>query len=926
MQNIINKLGQFLRKFFSGLYKHTILALIHFFKNIGLGISKMIKGWRAHPVAFRRGLRSFFIPGWGQYKNKQWYKAVPFFVFFLVVITLELSTSRYLKAFTEINQYPIVTQEMIEGGTFYQLYRTPETIVGGHLITATDLEEDGDYQGMYRQAGDYAIVNYAYLLLDADDVSSSGDFYQSPYLVGDVTKKGDTSPYMLKTTDINSSGTYYQSYFEVGDIGIYNLTSQDVAANGAFYQKYRKAGDRIAYVVTAQDLLPKGTYFEVNREVNNLIKHVITAEDLETGGLYENSGKAVNDIDYVLLTTENIADYQGYLVFGDVLNGTMLSAPDSTFRIAGDVVWDTSINGYRQLSSANVSDGASYYQSPRQAGDIISADGINRPILITQAMVADQGLYYGSGYSQGMTVPYTLTTVDVSDGGNYYQSLYARNDSFYVPIDEFDIQPNMIDVKINEGVYRRVLGVQSDNVSDKIFFFRDYGGWFTKGLWGLFTLGQVPMRVDDQASWYRGWPVIVFRSSSQMDYPAWVEADNSTSLLTNGVIVLVVTLILLVLYIGNISDAYHSQRMIEETNEIEEPKKWVRRIWDSYFSYIIVLPTFILIAFFTLIPFAFSFLTAFTSWTSRVSVPDALIEWRGIANFANIFEGGGVNFRYFGNVFVWTLIFAITASLTCYIVGMIQALVIQSKYVVAKKLWRTIFILPWAIPSLVTLLMFRNIFSAYGGLANQVIDSFGGTDLLIQIKAFLYSLGLYGQEQAGAFSGQYIQWFGLVNYKLGRLLIIVINLWIGYPYFMLLITGSLTSIPSDMYEAADIDGASSLQKTRFITIPWILRATTPVIITTLTHNFNNFGVIYFLTGSVPATYTWTATGGYTNIGVPNSAPSIYDILISWVYRLAMLTTVREYNVAAVYSIIIFMMVGIFSVYNLSRVKSFWEED
>lgn len=926
MQNFFKKLGQILLKVLKWVYQHTVLAVINFFRKLGLGIAKKFKHWKANPVAFRRGLRSLFIPGWGQYKNKEWYKAIPFFVFFLAVLTVELSTSRYFKAFKEYKDYPIVTQDMIEGGSFYQIYRIQGTIIGGYSIKSEDIIDQGDFVGMYRQAGDYIFANNKYILLDNNDVSNSGDYYQSLYQIGDITKKGDSSPYQLTASDITASGDYYQSFYEVGDVGIYVLTTQDVGENGSFYQQYRKAGDRISYQITAPDLLPKGDYFEVDRAIDNIIKHVITAQDLAVGGLFEGSGKSIGDVVYVTLTALNIDDFAGYLTAGDVLNGKMLTAGEVNFRIAGDIVWDTVNNAYRQLSSANVSDGASYYQSPRQAGDIVSLDGVNRPILITQAMVSDQGLFYNSGFNIGMSVPYTLTQADVAENGAYYQSYYAKNDSFYVPIDEFDIQPNLIDTKIEAGIYRRVLGVQPDNVSERIYFFRDYGGWFTRGLWGLNTLGRIPTQSGNNASWYRGWPIIVNRATSQMDYPAWVEADNSVSLLTNGVIAFVVILIISVIWIGNVSDAYRSKIMFDQTGVIEEPKKFVRRVWDSYFSYIIVIPTFLLIAFFTLIPFLFSFLSAFSSWTSSISVPQQLFRWEGISGFIEVFSGNGVNLKYFGNVFTWTLIFAIVASLSCYIVGLIQALIIQSKYVVAKKFWRTIFILPWAIPSLVTLLMFRNIFSSQGGLANQIIDSFGGVDLLIRIKGTLASLGLYGQEAVGQFSGQYIQWFGLVNYKLGRLLIIVINLWIGYPYFMLLITGSLTSIPSDMYEAADIDGASSIQKTRYITIPWILRATTPVIITTLTHNFNNFGVIYFLTGSVPATYTWTELGTYTNIGVPNSAPSIYDILISWVYRLAMLTTIREYNIAAVYSIIIFMIVGIFSVYNLSRVKSFWEED
>jgi len=412
----------------------------------------------------------------------------------------------------------------------------------------------------------------------------------------------------------------------------------------------------------------------------------------------------------------------------------------------------------------------------------------------------------------------------------------------------------------------------------------------------------------------------------------------------------------------NIHDAYVSSIQIDETGVIEKPKAFLRRFWDQYFAYIIVIPTFILIAFFTLIPFAFSFMTSFTSWTSSIAVPSELIDWEGFVNFKEVFTGTNVNLKYFGTVFVWTLEFALFASISCYVFGLVQALIIQSKSVIAKRFWRTVFILPWAIPSLVTLLMFRNIFSAEGGLANQVIDSLSDPNnqyvLLQQIKSVLSAFGLFGKEASvyaeaanfwdkiliffrvlgfggreaaeaiySQYSGEYIGWFEFPNFQLGRFLIIVINLWIGYPYFMLLITGTLTSIPADMYEAADIDGASNWQKIKYITLPWILRATTPVIITTLTHNFNNFGVIYFLTGSTPSvTYKFLTDGTMTTVGAPNSAPSIYDILISWVYRLAMLTTIREYNIAAVYSIIIFLIVGIFSVYNLSRMKSFWEED
>lgn len=140
---------------------------------------------------------------------------------------------------------------------------------------------------------------------------------------------------------------------------------------------------------------------------------------------------------------------------------------------------------------------------------------------------------------------------------------------------------------------------------------------------------------------------------------------------------------------------------------------------------------------------------------------------------------------------------------------------------------------------------------------------------------------------------------------------------------MMLITGVLGTIPASLYEAAEIDGASNQQKFRYITLPWILRATAPVIITTFTFNFNNFGAIYFLSSGGP---------GYPidqipeTVRVAGAAPGQTDILISWIYKLSFASNVRQYNLASVYSILIFIFISLSAIYNLSKLKSFWEED
>lgn len=185
------------------------------------------------------------------------------------------------------------------------------------------------------------------------------------------------------------------------------------------------------------------------------------------------------------------------------------------------------------------------------------------------------------------------------------------------------------------------------------------------------------------------------------------------------------------------------------------------------------------------------------------------------------------------------------------------------------------------------------------------------------VSNFLYTIGLQGQADNP------ILWFTQpYNGNLAKAVVIIVNLWLGAPYFMMLITGTLTTIPKDLYEAASIDGATGWKKFKAITLPLVLKGTAPAIVMTFTHNFNNFGSIYYLTGGGP---TWVYSEIPQSMKVMGGIPGQTDILISWIFKLSFTKNAQLYNVAAVYSILIFIFVAVFSVANLARNKAVWEE-
>ena len=214
------------------------------------------------------------------------------------------------------------------------------------------------------------------------------------------------------------------------------------------------------------------------------------------------------------------------------------------------------------------------------------------------------------------------------------------------------------------------------------------------------------------------------------------------------------------------------------------------------------------------------------------------------------------------------------------ILGLFQAVILNSPVVKMKKVFRTVFILPWAIPAMISLLVFKNVFNTEFGPLNH----------------FLLGHHIVNEP---------VKW--LIDPLIAKIVVITVNLWLGFPYFMALMTGVMTSIPKELYEACDIDGANAFDKFKNITFPLVYRATAPLLVLSFSGNFNNFGAVFFLTGGAPANPHYQYAG-HT------------DILITWIYKLTY--DFRMYNIASVASIFIFLIVGSITVYNFSRTSIF----
>ncbi|MWV45866.1 ABC transporter permease subunit [Paenibacillus sp. HJL G12] len=380
-------------------------------------------------------------------------------------------------------------------------------------------------------------------------------------------------------------------------------------------------------------------------------------------------------------------------------------------------------------------------------------------------------------------------------------------------------------------------------------------------LWGISTLGEVTRhRVNGK----------------------FVDGDHSIFILVQSLITLMFFLIFAYFYVMNIRDARRIAAGREEGTEPNNFEQTVRYILDYKFAQTFLIIPGIGILFFTIMPIIFMVMIAFTNYASPNHIPPAkLVNWVGFQTFRDLLLLKTWSHTLFG-VLTWTIIWAILSTVTTYFGGLLVALLINQQGIKFKGLWRTILILPYAIPQLVSLLVMRNMFNGEFGPINQYLQYFG----------------LGG-----------LPW--LTDPFWAKATVILVNMWVGIPVSMILIMGVLTTIPRDMYEAAEVDGASGFQKFRIVTLPMILFTTAPTLIMQFAGNINNFNAIYLLTSGNPV------KGDYQYAGAT-------DLLVTWLYKLTL--NQNKYNMAAAVGIIIFVIIASFSIYNYRRTKSFKEED
>jgi maltose/maltodextrin transport system permease protein len=251
----------------------------------------------------------------------------------------------------------------------------------------------------------------------------------------------------------------------------------------------------------------------------------------------------------------------------------------------------------------------------------------------------------------------------------------------------------------------------------------------------------------------------------------------------------------------------------------------------------------------------------------------------GWKNYARMF--GDPDFRGpFIAIFIWTVVFAGLTVLFTTAVGMALAVLLNWEGLRGRTVYRTLLFLPYAVPGFISILVFKGLFNQNFGEINAILDA------------------LFGIKPA---------WFA--DPLLAKVMILIVNTWLGYPYIMILCSGLLKSIPADLYEASALAGAGPLTNFFKITMPQIIKPLTPLLISAFAFNFNNFVLIALLTDGRPDFLNTKLPAGQT------------DILVSYTYRIAFRDSGQDFGLAAAISTLIFILVALLSIVNLRLTKS-----
>lgn len=347
-------------------------------------------------------------------------------------------------------------------------------------------------------------------------------------------------------------------------------------------------------------------------------------------------------------------------------------------------------------------------------------------------------------------------------------------------------------------------------------------------------------------------------------FPVQLPGDNSMLMLLFGVVALFIVVAFIFMWRASVKAAYEAQQLQEKGKPLPTIIDDVKTHLDAKLhKTLLAIPT-ICILIFNILPTVFMIFIAFTNFDQKHQPPANLFEWVGLKNFFVILGSSEAIGKTFWPVLTWTIIWAIFATFLNYIFGMLLAIIINRKGTRCKALWRTIFVISIAVPQFVSLLIMRMLLNKMGPI-NLALQDLG---LITKALPFL------------------------TDPTWAKVVIIIVNLWVGMPYTMLVTTGILQNIPADLYESAKVDGATPVVTFFKITLPYMLFVTTPKLITDFVGNLNNFNVIFFLTRGEPTTVDYYGAG-HT------------DLLVTWLYKLTV--TNKDYSYAAVIGILVFVI-------------------
>ena len=361
----------------------------------------------------------------------------------------------------------------------------------------------------------------------------------------------------------------------------------------------------------------------------------------------------------------------------------------------------------------------------------------------------------------------------------------------------------------------------------------------------------------------------------------YVQGHNSVLILLYGVVTICVSVLFVLFWRGCVISSYRAQLRLKEGKHVNTFVEDVKDLFHGNLQKLLMTVPLVGIFAFTVLPLIFMITMAFTNY-SKIDDHLVLFDWVGLENFKKVLSFSDTIGQTFWSVLGWTICWAIFATVLNYILGMILAIVINRKGTRCKAFWRFCFMLSVAIPQFVSLLIIRTMFNQ-DGIVNLML------------------------KEAGLIS-ESLPFFS--NATWARVMVIVINLWVGIPYTMIQATGILQNIPQELYESAKVDGAGPVVTFFKITLPYMMFVMTPYLITQFTGNVNNFNVIFLLSGGNPTPVGSTA--GKT------------DLLVTWLYKL---TVDQQYfNLGAVIGILTFIVLAIVALVTYRNTTSYKDEE